>query len=85
MNYLGIGPLDEATYQFLKGSSISSAIHHSEHIQSNLNSSTIDSSFTVANSDSFLVPSKVFRRLQKTHIWGFFLYYIMELYVVRTH
>ena len=54
-------------------------------IQSNLNSSNTDGSFTMANSNSFLSPYKILRLAQEDKYLGKFFYFIMKLYVVCTH
>ena len=47
-----------------------------EHLQSNLDSSNIDGSFTKANSNSFLSPYKMLPLAQENKYFGkFFLFY----------
>ena len=50
-------------------------------IQSNLNSSNTDGSFTVANSNSFLSPYEILPLAQENKYLGKFSYFIMKLYV----
>ena len=54
-------------------------------VQSNLNSSNTDGSFTMANSNSFLSPYKILPLAQENKYLGKFSYFIMKLYVVYTH
>ena len=54
-------------------------------IQSNLNSSNTDGSFTMANSNSFLSPYEIRPPAQENKYIGKFSYFIMKLYVVCTH
>ena len=54
-------------------------------LQSNLNSSNTDGSFTMANSNSFLSPYKILPLAQENKYLGKFSYFIMKLYVVCTH
>ena len=55
------------------------------YIQSNLNSSDTDGSFTMINSNSFLSPYEILPIAQENKYWGKFSYFIMKLYVVYTH
>ena len=55
------------------------------HIQSNLNSSNTDGSFTMANSNSFLSPYEILPLAQENKYLGKFSYFIVKLYVVCTH
>ena len=50
-------------------------------VQSNLNSSNNDGSFTIANSNSFWSPCEILPK----QILGKFSYFVMNLYVVCTH
>ena len=54
------------------------------HIQSNLNSSNSDGSFTMANSNSFLSPLEIFPIVQENKYLKIFSYFIMKLHVVCT-
>ena len=54
-------------------------------VQSNLNSSNIDGSFTMANSIFFFGPYEILPIVQEYKYLGNFLYFIMKLYVVCTH
>ena len=54
-------------------------------VQSNLNSSNTDDSFTMANSNSFLSPYEILPLAQENKYLGKFSYFIMKLYVVCTH
>ena len=54
-------------------------------VQSNLNSSNTDGSFTLANSNSFLSPYEILLLAQENKYLGKFSYFIMKLYVVCTH
>ena len=54
-------------------------------IQSNLNSSNTDGSFTMAYSNSFLSPYEILPIAQENKYLGKFSYSIMKLYVVCTH
>ena len=53
-------------------------------IQSNLNSSNTDGSFTMVNSNSFLSPYEILP-IQENKYLRKLSYYIMKLYVVCTH
>ena len=53
-------------------------------IQSNLDSSNTDGSFTMANSNSFLSPYEVLPIAQENKYLGKFSYFIVKLYVVCT-
>ena len=55
------------------------------NIQSNLNSSNTDGSFTMANSNSFLSPDEILPLAQENKYLGKFSYFIMKFYVVCTH
>ena len=56
------------------------------YIQSNLNSSNTDGSFTtMANSNSFLSPYEILSLAQENKYLGKFSYSIMKLYAVCTH
>ena len=57
----------------------------SAEIQSNLNSSNTDGSFTIANSNSFLSPYETLLLAQENKYLGKISYFIMNLYVVCTH
>ena len=54
-------------------------------LQSNLNSSNTDGSFTMANSDSFLSPYEILPIAQENKYLRKLSYFIMKLYVVCTH
>ena len=54
-------------------------------IQSNLNDSNMDGSFTVDDSNSFFSPYKILPIAQENKYLGIFSYFIMALYVVCTH
>ena len=54
-------------------------------LQSNLNSSNIDGSFTMANSNSFLSPYEILPLAQENKYLGKFSYFVNKLYVVCTH
>ena len=56
-----------------------------EHIQSNLDSSNTDGSFTIANSNSFLSPYEILPTAHENKYLGKFSYFVMKLYVVCTH
>ena len=56
-----------------------------KNIQSNLDSSNIDGSFTMANSNSFLSPYEVLLIDQENKYLRKFSYFIVKLYVVCTH
>ena len=56
-----------------------------KRVQSNINSSNTDGSFTMANSNSFLSPYKILPLAQENKYLGKFSYLIMTLYVVCTH
>ena len=55
------------------------------HLQSTLNSSTTNGSFTMANSNSFLSPNEILPLAQENKYLGKFSYFIMQLYVACTH
>ena len=55
------------------------------NIQSNLNSSNTDGSFTMANSNLFLSLYEILLLAQENKYLGKFSYFIMKLYVVCTH
>ena len=54
-------------------------------LQSNLDGSNTDGSFTMANSNSFLSPYEVLPIAQENKYLGKFSYFIVKLYVVCTH
>ena len=54
-------------------------------IQSNLNGSNTDGSFTLANSNSFFSPYKILQIAQENKYLGIFFWFIMELYVECTY
>ena len=54
-------------------------------IQSNLDNSNTDGSFTLANSNSFFSPYEVLPIAQENKYLGKFSYFIVKLYVVCTH
>ena len=51
-------------------------------LQSNLNSSNTDGSFTMANSNPVLSPYEILPLAQENKYLGKFCYFIMKLYVV---
>ena len=53
-------------------------------MQSNLNGSNTDGSFTMANSNSFLSPNETLPIAQESKYLGKFSYFIVKLYVVCT-
>ena len=59
--------------------------NHNICIQSNLDGSNTDGSFTMANSNSFLSPYEILLIAQENKYLGKFSYFIMKLYVVYTH
>ena len=54
-------------------------------VQSNLDGSNIDGSFTMADSNSFLSPYEILLIAQENKYLRKFSYFIMKLYVVCTH
>ena len=54
-------------------------------IQSNLDRSNTDGSFTMANSNSFFSPYEVLPIAQENKYLGKFSYFIVTLYVMCTH
>ena len=54
-------------------------------IQSNLNGSNTDGSFTIANSNSFLSPYEILQIDQENKYLRKFSYFIVKLYVICTH
>ena len=54
-------------------------------IQSALDGSNTDGSFTMANSNSFMSPYEIFPLAQENKYLGTFSYFIMKLYVACTH
>ena len=54
-------------------------------IQSNLDDSNTDGSFTMANSNSFLSPYEILLIAQENKYLRKFSYFIVKLYVVCTH
>ena len=54
-------------------------------LQSNLNSSNTDGSFTMANSNSFLSLYEILPIAQENKYLRNFSYFIMKLYIVCTH
>ena len=54
-------------------------------IQSNLDSSNTDGSFTMANSNSLLNPYEILSIAQENKYLGNSSYFIVKLYVVCTH
>ena len=57
----------------------------SNQVQSNLDSSNTDVSFTMAISNSFLSPYEFLPIAQEKKYLGIFSYFIVKLYVVCTH
>ena len=57
---------------------------YNKEVQSNFNGSNTDGSFTMAYSNSFLSPYRIFQIAQENKYWGKFTYFIMKLYVVCT-
>ena len=55
------------------------------YIQSNLDGSNTDSSFTMANSNSFLSPYEILPIAQENKYLRKYCYFIVKLYVVCTH
>ena len=55
------------------------------HIQSNLDGSNTDGSFTMANSNSFLKTYEILPIAQENKYLRKFSYFIVKLYVVCTH
>ena len=55
------------------------------YLQSNLDSSNTDGSFTMANSNSFLSPYEILPIALKNKYLDEFSYFITKLYVVCTH
>ena len=55
------------------------------YIQSNLDSSNTDGSFTMADSNSFLSPYEFLPIAQENKYLGKFSYFVVQLYVVCTH
>ena len=76
--------IDVRPFLFYKGDSIVTSCLHS-HIQSNLDGSNTDGSFTMANSNSFLSPNEILPIAQENKYLGKFSYFIVKLYVVCTH
>ena len=60
-------------------------LHTFIHIQSNLNSSNTDGSFTMANSNSVLSPYEILPMDQENKYLKKLSYFITKLYVVCTH
>ena len=54
-------------------------------VQSNLDGSNTDGSFTMANSNSFLSPYKILQIAQENKYLRIFSYFIVKMYVVFTH
>ena len=57
----------------------------SDQLQSNLNNSNTDGSFTMGNLNSFLSPYEILPLAQENKYLGKVSYFIMKLYVVCTH
>ena len=57
----------------------------SSNIQSNLDDSNPDGSFTLDDSNSFFSPYGILPIAEENKYWGKFSYSMMKLYVVRTH
>ena len=55
------------------------------YIQSNIDSSNTDGSFTMANSNSFLSPYEVLPIAHENKYLSKFSYFFVKLYVVCTH
>ena len=69
-----------------RGVSTASVNYLSEtHIQSNLNGSNTDGSFTMANSNSFLSPYEILLIAQENKYLGKFSYFNINLYAECTH
>ena len=58
---------------------------HVNKVQSNLDGSNTDGSFTIANSNSFLSPYEILPTAQENKYLRKFSYFIVKLYVVCTH
>ena len=54
-------------------------------VQSNLDGPNADGSFTMANSNSFLSSNEILPIAQENKYLGKVSYFIVKLYVVRTH
>ena len=61
------------------------AIDQPKEIQSNLDGSNTDGSFTMATSNSFLSPYEILSIAQENKYLRKFSYFILKLYVVCTH
>ena len=55
------------------------------HLQSNLDGSNTDGSFTMANLNSYLSPYEILPIAQENKYLRKFSYFIVKLYVVCTH
>ena len=55
------------------------------NVQSNLDGSNTDGSFTMANSNSFLSPFEILPMAKENKYLRNFFYFIVKLYVVCTH
>ena len=60
-------------------------IRSQSQVQSNLDGSNTDGSFTMANSNSFLSPYEILPTAQENKYLSKFSYFIMKLYVVCIH
>ena len=64
---------------------IEAILMNTHNIQSNLDSSNTDGSFTMANSNSFLSPYEIYQIDQENKYLRKLSCFIMKLYVVCTH
>ena len=71
--------------QFTNGQPASILLKSTLYIQSNLDGSNTDGSFTMANSDSFLSPYEILPIAQENKYLRKFSYFIVKLYVLCTH
>ena len=71
--------------RFIRPKRIDNNISPQKHIQSNLDGSNTDSSFTMANSNSFLSPYEILLKVQENKYLRKSSYFIVKLYVVCTH
>ena len=72
-------------YKYMHNICVLTATPMTYYLQSNLDSSNTDGSFTMANSNSFLSPYEVLPIAQENKYLGKFSYFIVKLYVVCTH
>ena len=83
LRHIPLGSIEKTFKVYILSLHFIFCLHYS--IQSNLNGSNTDGSFTMANSNSFLSPNEILPIAQENKYLGKFSYFIVKLYVVCTH